>query len=92
MKLLSPYKLKKTVTFLTVIIVISSECVAQKVFSLRPLHLVQQDTTVTLKNQNLKVTFVNNKAYYPSHWNGYSGVSELYHSAQDSSVFMINHA
>lgn len=85
-------KFNQTVIFITLIIVIGSECTAQKSFSLRPLHLVQQDTTVTIKNQKLTVSFANNKAYSPSHWKGYSGISELYHSAQDSSVFMINHA
>ena len=51
-----------------------------------------QDTTVVIEKGELKVTLVNNKPYDPNHWAGYSGISELYHTAQDSSIFMLNHA
>jgi hypothetical protein len=36
----------------------------------------------------LTATFVTNEAYGPEHRRGYNGIAELYHTAQDSSVFV----
>ena len=59
-------------------------CVSEK--NLRPENLAPL-TNVTLKEGDLKITFVNNEAYGDSHLAGYNGIAELTHSAQDSILF-----
>ncbi|MCG2459486.1 hypothetical protein K8352_01850 [Flavobacteriaceae bacterium F89] len=47
--------------------------------------------TVTLVNEELKATFVDNSSY-GVHKQGYNGISELFHKDQDSTLFVPNFA
>jgi hypothetical protein len=44
-------------------------------------------TNITLYKGDLKVTFANNEPFGDSHLEGYNGIAELFHSAQDSALF-----
>lgn len=55
--------------------------------TLKPSGLEPQ-TTVSLRSGDITAVFVDNSAYGPHHRAGYNGIAELYHTAQDSSLFV----
>lgn len=67
-----------------VFILLEFSCVQEK--SLRPENL-ESSTSINIEEGDIKITFVNNDAFGESHLAGYNGIAELYHSAQDSTLF-----
>jgi len=59
-------------------------CVSEK--SLRPENL-DPLTSINIEEGDIKITFANNEAFGKTHLAGYNGISELYHTAQDSTLF-----
>ena len=70
-------------------ILLEQGCVSKK--NLRPESQSPQ-TYITIEAGDLRITFVNNEAYGESHLAGYNGIAELYHSAQDSTLFVPKYA
>lgn len=44
--------------------------------------------TVTIEHGDLRAVFVNNSSFGKHHYEGYNGIAELYHSSQDSNLFV----
>ncbi|HKJ67845.1 MAG TPA: hypothetical protein VKA68_07795 [bacterium] len=55
--------------------------------TLKPSGLEPQ-TAVTLRTGDITAVFVDNSAFGPHHRAGYNGIAELYHTEQDSSLFV----
>ncbi len=63
---------------------LEQSCISEK--NLRPENL-ESLTSVSIEEGDLRISFVNNEAYGDTHLAGYNGISALYHSAQDSTLF-----
>ena len=48
----------------------------------------KEETPIIISSGDLKAAFIDNDAYGDQHKKGYNGISELSHSAQDSSIFV----
>ena len=59
-------------------------CVSEK--SLRPENL-GAFTSIGIDEGDINITFANNEASGKTHLAGYNGIAELYHTAQDSTLF-----
>lgn len=81
----------KTTAFLFVILFLLAECSRKNVETLMPVGL-KEEKTISIKNGNLKVVFANNEASGPVHRSGYNGIAELYHRANDSTIFVPQYA
>lgn len=64
-----------------------SEATSKDRITLQPVGYKQLKTT-TVKSGKLKAVFIDNTDLPPYHNKGYSGIAELYHSNQDSNVFV----
>ena len=66
-----------------------SDCfyLQDEVGTLRPKGTPAKDA-ITLSHGNLKVTFIDNNQWGVKHKAGYNGIAELYHTNQDSSIFV----
>jgi hypothetical protein len=64
-----------------------SSCSDKKIITLEPAGF-EQLKTVMLKTGNLKAVFIDNTDLPPNHSAGYNGIAELYHTYQDSTVFV----
>ena len=73
--------------FLTAVLLFGSSCAALKKVSLEPKGY-DQLKTVTIENGRLKAVFIDNTELPPDHRAGYNGIAELYHTDQDSSLFV----
>jgi hypothetical protein len=62
-------------------------CTGKKIISLEPTGLDSMKT-VTIETGNLKAVLIDNTALPPNHRSGYNGIAELYHSDQDSTLFV----
>ena len=62
-------------------------CVRDKVVSLEPSGY-ETINQLTLEEGDLKAVFVDNSEILPDHRAGYNGITQLYHTSQDSSVFV----
>jgi hypothetical protein len=78
-------RLRLFVIFLSLFVVIS--CSGKKVITLEPAGY-DSLKTLMIEEGNLKVVFIDNTALPPNHRAGYNGIAELYHTDQDSSVFV----
>lgn len=54
---------------------------------LQPVGL-ERKASVKIESGELKIVFVDNSEMPPDHKKGYNGIAELYHSQQDSNVFV----
>jgi hypothetical protein len=61
-------------------------CSGKKVTTLKPTGF-DQSKTITIEKGDLKAIFIDNTGTPPVHRPGYNGITELYHSHQDSTVF-----
>lgn len=52
------------------------------------VNLVLAQPTITLESSDLRAVFVDNSEYGKYHHSGYNGISELYHTNQDSTLFV----
>jgi hypothetical protein len=68
-------------------ILLSGACSVSNKASLEPQEM-NLLTTATAEKGNLKAVFVDNQAFEPHHRAGYNGIAELYHTVQDSTVFV----
>lgn len=66
-------------------------CSQKNVGTLTPSGLKEQQA-ITIENGNLKVIFVDNEAFGTVHRAGYNGIAELYHRANDSTLFVPQYA
>lgn len=66
-------------------------CSRRNVETLFPADL-KEEKKITIENGNLKVVFVDNEAFGSVHRAGYNGIAELYHRANDSTVFVPQYA
>lgn len=73
--------------FLIGIILFVISCSEKKIVTLEP-NDYEQMKIVTIENANLKAVFVDNTAFDPNHRVGYNGIAELYHTEQDSTLFV----
>jgi hypothetical protein len=78
--------LKKTVVFLLVLPLLIS-CTGKKIISLEPQG-IESVKNVNIEKGNLRVVFIDNTEMPPAHRAGYNGIAELYHTEQDSTVFV----
>src|SRR3972149_6435114 len=62
-------------------------CSGKKVITLEPVGY-EPLKTIMIEKGNLKVVFTDNTGLPPNHRAGYNGIAELYHSDQDSTVFV----
>ena len=77
----------KQISFTLVLILFVVSCSGEKVTTLKPLGY-EQFTFLTLEEGDLKAVFVDNSEIPPNHRAGYNGITELYHTFQDSSIFV----
>ncbi len=73
--------------FITTACLFLTSCSGLKKVSLEPAD-VEQLNAVTLAIGDLKAAFIDNSELPPMHRAGYNGIAELYHSGQDSSLFV----
>ena len=71
--------------FLSLLVVVS--CSEKKVITLESADY-EPVKTLVIENRNLKAVFIDNTDLPPDHRAGYNGIAELYHSDQDSTVFV----
>jgi hypothetical protein len=64
-----------------------SKATTKDSISLQPVGY-KQLKTVSVEKGKLKTVFIDNTELPPNHRKGYSGIAELYHSKQDSNVFV----
>jgi len=62
-------------------------CGGHKKMSLEPIGF-EQLKSVKIEKGNLKAVFIDNTELPPVHRAGYNGIAELYHTDQDSTVFV----
>jgi len=62
-------------------------CGGHKKMSLEPIDF-EQLKSVKIEKGNLKAVFIDNTELPPVHRAGYNGIAELYHTDQDSTVFV----
>lgn len=68
-------------------ILLIGACSVRNTTSLEPQGM-EPLSTATVENGNLKAVFVDNQAFDPNHRAGYNGIAKLYHTDQDSTVFV----
>ncbi|MDD4108751.1 MAG: hypothetical protein PHH93_08535 [Prolixibacteraceae bacterium] len=78
--------MKKISYYITVLTLIIS-CGRNEVRTLEPVGY-EVFQTISLEAGDLKAVFVDNSEIPPGHRAGYNGITELYHSLQDSSIFV----
>ncbi len=71
----------------TVFMLLLAACSHKEKQTLQPDGLIPTES-VTLENGDLKVTFVDNEKLGDIHKAGYNGIAELFHSQQDSTIFV----
>jgi hypothetical protein len=71
--------------------VLISSCGEKKRISLEPSGYDEMKT-VTVRSGNLRAVFIDNSDMPPAHRAGYNGIAELYHTEQDSTVFVPSYA
>ncbi len=76
----------RSLILLSFLFIISCSII-KKGTTLRPYSLKQKNM-ITIENGNLKAVFVNNTKAGPVHEAGYNGIAELYHSEEDSNIFV----
>jgi hypothetical protein len=74
------------ILYIAVLLAVTS-CTAMKKISLEPAGY-DQLKSVTIENGDLKAVFIDNTELPPNHRAGYNGIAELYHTDQDSSLFV----
>jgi hypothetical protein len=67
--------------------IVLSSCSGKKGGRLRP-ERYEKGNILTIENGNIKAVFVDNEEIIPHHRAGYNGIAQLYHSEQDSSIFV----
>ena len=77
----------KYLIFLISSTLLTGACSLRNTASLEPKGM-EPLTTVTVETGNLKAIFVDNQAVAPIHRAGYNGIAELYHTGQDSTLFV----
>ena len=83
-----PAKILKYMVFSFFITFISEACQQPgKLVSLEPTGY-QEFENISIKKGELEAVFIDNSAMEPNHRAGYNGIAELYHTVQDSSVFV----
>ncbi len=65
-------------------IFLQQSCISEN--NLRPENL-EPLSNISITEGDLRISYANNEAYGDTHLSGYNGISELYHSEQDSSLF-----
>jgi hypothetical protein len=78
--------MKRIPIYIIALIIIVS-CARDKVVSLEPSGY-ETINQLTLEEGDLKAVFVDNSEIPPDHRAGYNGITQLYHTLQDSSVFV----
>jgi hypothetical protein len=73
--------------FLVILFLMTVSCTEKKVITLKPAGLEQLKNT-SVENGKLKAVFIDNSEFPPDHKAGYNGIAELYHTDQDSSLFV----
>ena len=81
------YKNLKLLSFFVILFLLVISCSGKKIITLEPVGY-NQLKTVTIENGNLKVVFIDNTDLPPNHREGYNGIAELYHTDQDSTLFV----
>ncbi len=69
------------------LILFMAACNVRNVDSLEPKEM-ESFATATVEGGNLRAVFADNQAFAPDHRAGYNGIAELYHTAQDSTLFV----
>lgn len=66
-------------------------CSEKRTITLEPAGYTQLKT-VTIENGDLRAVLIDNTDLPPDHKAGYNGIAELYHTAQDSNLFVPSYA
>jgi len=77
----------KYIFFIEIILLFTNSCSGNKIISLEPDGL-EKFKALTIKAGDLKAVFIDNTELPPTHRAGYNGIAELYHSCQDSTIFV----
>lgn len=77
----------KYLLFVVPVLLYMMSCSGKKIISLEPTGF-DQLKIVTIVKGNLKAVFIDNTELPPVHRAGYNGIAELYHTDQDSTVFV----
>jgi len=85
------YKNLKRLLFFVILFLFVISCSEKKIITIEPVGY-NQLKTVTIENGNLKVVFIDNTDLPPNHKGGYNGIAELYHTDQDSTLFVPTYA
>jgi hypothetical protein len=77
----------KYLFFLVIFFLMTVSWTEKKKITLKPagFELVKQ---AAVENGNLRAVFIDNAQYPPAHKAGYNGIAELYHTDQDSTLFV----
>lgn len=91
LKITAMYKNQNRLFFFFFLVLFVISCSGKKIITLEPKGYAQFKT-VSIKNGNLKAIFIDNTDLPPNHSAGYNGIAELYHTDQDSTLFVPSYA
>ena len=86
------FKNMKYLYFFTFVFIIASACLDKKKISFQSPQAMTRSKLLLSKTEFCKAVFIDNTELKPNHLAGYNGIAELYHSEQDSTVFVPSYA
>src|SRR5687768_17570367 len=66
---------------------LAASCSDKRAIVLKP-EGYEAHNILTVEQGDLKAVFVDNTGFEPDHRKGYNGIAQLYHSQEDSSIFV----
>ena len=85
------YENRKHLLFLIIFFLMTISCTEKKIITLKPAGFEQVEKA-SVENGQLKAVFIDNTEFPPDHKAGYNGIAELYHTDQDSTLFVASYA
>jgi|WetSurMetagenome_2_1015567.scaffolds.fasta_scaffold00464_2 hypothetical protein len=81
------YNNLKHLSLFIVLFLFINSCTGKKIITLEPVGYRQLNNAL-IENGDLKALFIDNTDLPPDHKAGYNGIAELYHTDQDSTLFV----